>query len=132
MYLLLHLVIFPLLMMVLVVIESWQEGGWPLGLQPLNLRIDLVRNVDFSGSLSLSTLISTTSPTSSYSSSSSELDTQVRLINFTTQNNCSSFSPSLVCFWCGRLICQIDVGHFVTTVPSYIFLVAVHCRILLP
>ncbi|KAG6504341.1 uncharacterized protein LOC121987693 [Zingiber officinale] len=46
-----------------------QEGGWPLGLQPLNLRIDLVRNVDFSRSNSLSTLITT----SSYSSSS-ELD----------------------------------------------------------
>ncbi|XP_074558284.1 uncharacterized protein At3g17950-like [Curcuma longa] len=52
-----------------------QVGGWPLGLQPLNLRIDLVRNVDFSGSLSLSTLI-TTSPTSSSSSSSSDLDTE--------------------------------------------------------
>ncbi|CAD5184093.1 unnamed protein product [Musa acuminata subsp. malaccensis] len=51
-----------------------QEGGWPLGLQPVNVRIGLVRNVGFSGSHSFRTLI-TASPSSS-SSSSSGLDTE--------------------------------------------------------
>ncbi|XP_022765816.1 uncharacterized protein At3g17950-like [Durio zibethinus] len=51
-----------------------QEEGWPLGLQPLNARIGLVRNRDFSGSVSFSTLL-TASPSSS-SISSSDLDTE--------------------------------------------------------
>ncbi|CAL9097816.1 unnamed protein product, partial [Musa textilis] len=51
-----------------------QEGGWPLGLQPVNVRIGLVRNVGFSGSHSFRTLI-TASPSSS-SSSSSGLETE--------------------------------------------------------
>ncbi|KAI9196782.1 hypothetical protein LWI28_026954 [Acer negundo] len=52
-----------------------QEEGWPLGLQPLNLRVGLVGNHgDFSGSVSFNTLI-TGSPTSS-TDSSSDLDTE--------------------------------------------------------
>ncbi|XWS67052.1 hypothetical protein CRYUN_Cryun05aG0253400 [Craigia yunnanensis] len=51
-----------------------REEGWPLGLQPLNARIGLVRNRDFSGSVSFSTLL-TASPSSS-SISSSDLDTE--------------------------------------------------------
>ncbi|KAL5814514.1 hypothetical protein ACOSQ4_025155 [Xanthoceras sorbifolium] len=52
-----------------------QEEGWPLGLQPLNVRVGLVGNHgDFSGSVSFNTLI-TGSPTSS-TDSSSDLDTE--------------------------------------------------------
>ncbi|XP_065865512.1 uncharacterized protein At3g17950-like [Euphorbia lathyris] len=50
-----------------------QEEGWPLGLQPLNVRVGLPRNGDFSGSISFNTL-HTASPTSS-TDSSSDLDT---------------------------------------------------------
>ncbi|KAJ8457842.1 hypothetical protein OPV22_030768 [Ensete ventricosum] len=53
---------------------STAEGGWPLGLQPVNVRIGFVRNVGFSGSHSFRTLIAA-SPSSS-SSSSSGLDTE--------------------------------------------------------
>nr|XP_043622038.1 uncharacterized protein At3g17950-like [Erigeron canadensis] len=48
-----------------------EEGGWPLGLQPLNVR---ARNHDYSGSISCNTLLSG-SPTLT-SDSSSDLDTQ--------------------------------------------------------
>ncbi|KAF4368745.1 hypothetical protein CsatB_029809 [Cannabis sativa] len=51
-----------------------QEEGWPLGLQPLNARVGLARNRDFSGSISFNTLI-TGSPTCS-TDSSSDLDTE--------------------------------------------------------
>ncbi|KAK3031724.1 hypothetical protein RJ639_035310 [Escallonia herrerae] len=52
-----------------------QEDGWPLGLQPLNLRAGLLRNPDMSnGSVSFNTLV-TGSPTSS-TDSSSDLDTE--------------------------------------------------------
>ncbi|KAK9154284.1 hypothetical protein Sjap_001764 [Stephania japonica] len=51
-----------------------QEEGWPLGLQPLNMRVGLVRSRDFSGSISFNTLI-TGSPSSS-TDSSSDLDTE--------------------------------------------------------
>lgn len=51
-----------------------QEDGWPLGLQPLNVRVGLVRNRDFNGSVSFNTLL-TRSPTSA-SDSSSDLDTE--------------------------------------------------------
>ncbi|KAH7542465.1 hypothetical protein FEM48_Zijuj02G0076700 [Ziziphus jujuba var. spinosa] len=51
-----------------------QEEGWPLGLQPINVRVGLGRNNDFSGSVSFNTLI-TGSPTSS-TDSSSDLDTE--------------------------------------------------------
>ncbi|KAK2972383.1 hypothetical protein RJ640_014441 [Escallonia rubra] len=52
-----------------------QEDGWPLGLQPLNLRAGLRRNPDMSnGSVSFNTLV-TGSPTSS-TDSSSDLDTE--------------------------------------------------------
>ncbi|TYG67766.1 hypothetical protein ES288_D05G102100v1 [Gossypium darwinii] len=51
-----------------------QEGGWPLGLQPLNVRLGLARNHDYSGSISFNTTL-TASPTSS-ADSSSDLDTQ--------------------------------------------------------
>ncbi|GLT89589.1 hypothetical protein SLE2022_075670 [Rubroshorea leprosula] len=50
-----------------------QEEGWPLGL-PLNARIGFLRNLDLSGSVSFSTLL-TASPTSS-TVSSSDLDTE--------------------------------------------------------
>ncbi|KAL1827559.1 hypothetical protein ACET3Z_005971 [Daucus carota] len=46
-----------------------QEEGWPLGLQPLNVRVGLVHMPEFSGSLSFNT-----SP--SASPSSSDLDTE--------------------------------------------------------
>uniref|UniRef100_A0A5B6YTM1 Uncharacterized protein n=1 Tax=Davidia involucrata TaxID=16924 RepID=A0A5B6YTM1_DAVIN len=48
-----------------------QEEGWPLGLQPLNVRVGLVRNRDFSGSISFNTLLSGSS-----TDSSSDLDTE--------------------------------------------------------
>ncbi|OVA06255.1 hypothetical protein BVC80_8869g22 [Macleaya cordata] len=51
-----------------------QEDGWPLGLQPLNTIVGLVRNHDFSGSMSFNTLI-TCSPSSS-TVFSSDLDTE--------------------------------------------------------
>ncbi|XAR60580.1 hypothetical protein NMG60_11034012 [Bertholletia excelsa] len=51
-----------------------QEEGWPLGLQPLNVRVGLVRNRDLYGSASFHTLLSG-SPTSS-TDSSSDLDTE--------------------------------------------------------
>ncbi|XP_058000565.1 uncharacterized protein At3g17950 isoform X2 [Hevea brasiliensis] len=51
----------------------WEEG-WPLGLQPLNVRVGLPRNGEFSGSVSFNTLL-TGSPTSS-TDSSSDLDTE--------------------------------------------------------
>ncbi|MCL7048599.1 hypothetical protein MKW94_030365 [Papaver nudicaule] len=53
-----------------------QEGGWPLGLQPLNVRVGLVRrNRNFSGSMSSNTFITGDSPGSS-TDSSSDLDTE--------------------------------------------------------
>ena len=54
-----------------------QEDGWPLGLQPVNLRVGLVRNRNLSGSVSFSTLL-TASPTNT--DSSSDLDTEVSSI----------------------------------------------------
>ncbi|XP_030542605.1 uncharacterized protein LOC115749774 [Rhodamnia argentea] len=51
-----------------------QEGGWPLGLQPLNARVGVVRNRGCSGSASFSTLL-TGSPTST-ADTSSGLDTE--------------------------------------------------------
>ncbi|KAB1226021.1 hypothetical protein CJ030_MR1G025238 [Morella rubra] len=51
-----------------------QEEGWPLGLQPLNVRVGLVRNRVLSGSISFNTLL-TCSPTCS-TDSSSDLDTE--------------------------------------------------------
>ncbi|CAI9108087.1 OLC1v1007608C1 [Oldenlandia corymbosa var. corymbosa] len=54
-----------------------QEEGWPLGLQPVNVRIGMVRprNRHFSGSTSFNTLLSG-SPSSVSDSSSSDLDTE--------------------------------------------------------
>ncbi|KAG8479909.1 hypothetical protein CXB51_029571 [Gossypium anomalum] len=52
-----------------------EEQGWPLGLEPLNARIGLVRNHEFSGSISFTTLLTASSPTSCFSSSS-DLDTE--------------------------------------------------------
>ncbi|CAK9143022.1 unnamed protein product [Ilex paraguariensis] len=51
-----------------------QEEGWPLGLQPVNVRVGLVRSRDFSGSVSFNTLLSG-SPSAS-TDSSSDLDTE--------------------------------------------------------
>ncbi|XWS74138.1 hypothetical protein CRYUN_Cryun02cG0189900 [Craigia yunnanensis] len=51
-----------------------QDEGWPLGLQPLNVRVGLARNHDYSGSISFNTILSG-SPTSS-TDSSSDLDTE--------------------------------------------------------
>ncbi|GKV08129.1 hypothetical protein SLEP1_g19805 [Rubroshorea leprosula] len=52
-----------------------QEEGWPLGLQPLNVRVGLARNNHFSGSISFNATTLTCSPSSS-SDSSSDLDTE--------------------------------------------------------
>ncbi|KAJ8452565.1 hypothetical protein Cgig2_004901 [Carnegiea gigantea] len=52
-----------------------QEEGWPLGLQPLNVRIGLGRARDYLGSMSFNTSMLTGSPTSS-ADSSSDLDTE--------------------------------------------------------
>ncbi|KAL3628627.1 hypothetical protein CASFOL_027673 [Castilleja foliolosa] len=56
--------------------QPQQEEGWPLGLQPLNVRVGagLVRNRDFNASLSFNTLLTASSISSSHSSS--DLDTQ--------------------------------------------------------
>ncbi|XP_027070382.2 uncharacterized protein At3g17950 [Coffea eugenioides] len=51
-----------------------EEGGWPLGLRPLNVRVGLARNPELDGSVSFNTLL-TGSPTSS-TASSSALDTE--------------------------------------------------------
>ncbi|CAK9185293.1 unnamed protein product [Ilex paraguariensis] len=51
-----------------------REDGWPLGLQPLNVRVGLVRHRDLNGSVSFNTLL-TGSPIYS-SDSSSDLDTE--------------------------------------------------------
>ncbi|XP_011042689.1 PREDICTED: uncharacterized protein At3g17950-like [Populus euphratica] len=48
-----------------------QEEGWPLGLHPLNVRVGIARNGDFSGSISFNTLL-----TGSSTDSSSDLDTE--------------------------------------------------------
>ncbi|KAK9289804.1 hypothetical protein L1049_007964 [Liquidambar formosana] len=55
-------------------VMAQQEDGWPLGLQPLNARVGLLRNRDYSGSVSFSTLL--TASLSSSTGSSSDLDTQ--------------------------------------------------------
>jgi len=52
-----------------------QEEGWPFGLRLLNSRVGVMRNGDFSGSVSFSTLLSGSPTPSTYSSS--DLDTQV-------------------------------------------------------
>ncbi|KAK6942952.1 hypothetical protein RJ641_028329 [Dillenia turbinata] len=52
-----------------------QEEGWPLGLQPLNVRVGLMRDVDFPGSASFSTLLTAASPSSSFDSFS-DLDSE--------------------------------------------------------
>ncbi|XP_038986013.1 uncharacterized protein At3g17950-like [Phoenix dactylifera] len=46
-----------------------QDGGWPLGLQPLSLRVGLTRGSEFSGSSSFSTVITGSPRTSSATSS---------------------------------------------------------------
>ncbi|MBA0774489.1 hypothetical protein Gotri_009696 [Gossypium trilobum] len=51
-----------------------KEGGWPLGLQPLNVRLGLARNHDYSGSISFNTTLTASSTSSA--DSSSDLDTQ--------------------------------------------------------
>ena len=56
--------------------DVMQEEGWPLGLQPLNVRIGLGRGTDYFGSMSFNTTMLTGSPTSS-TDSSSDLDTEV-------------------------------------------------------
>lgn len=58
---------------------SMQEEGWPLGLRLSNARIGLLRNGEFSGSISFSTLL-TDSPTHYSIDSSSDLDTQVGIL----------------------------------------------------
>ncbi|KAB2606879.1 hypothetical protein D8674_006596 [Pyrus ussuriensis x Pyrus communis] len=55
--------------------QQQQQEGWPLGLQPLHVRVGLAAsNHEFSGSVSFNTLL-TGSPTSS-TDSSSDLDTE--------------------------------------------------------
>ncbi|MED6131925.1 hypothetical protein PIB30_014637 [Stylosanthes scabra] len=54
-----------------------QEEGWPLGLRLLNARIGMVRNGDFSGSVSFTTILTSSTTTTTPSiDSSSDLDTQ--------------------------------------------------------
>ncbi|RWW07216.1 hypothetical protein GW17_00029407, partial [Ensete ventricosum] len=77
------------------------EGGWPLGLQPVNVRIGFVRNVGFSGSHSFRTLIAA-SPSSS-SSSSSGLDTEKSFDTVTTHlSTCLSVLQSTGSFFHDR------------------------------
>ncbi|KAK6943662.1 hypothetical protein RJ641_024764 [Dillenia turbinata] len=52
-----------------------QEEGWPLGLQPLNARVGLMRDGDFPGSASFSTLLTASSASSSFGSFS-DLDSE--------------------------------------------------------
>ncbi|CAK9188190.1 unnamed protein product [Ilex paraguariensis] len=54
-----------------------QEDGWPLGLQPLSVRVGLLRHRDRNGSVSFKTLL-TGSPSFSTDFYSSDLDTEVR------------------------------------------------------
>ncbi|XWS28843.1 hypothetical protein CRYUN_Cryun25bG0106400 [Craigia yunnanensis] len=51
-----------------------QEGGWPLGLQSLNVRVGLARNHDYLGSISFNTIPS--GSLTSSTDSSSDLDTE--------------------------------------------------------
>ncbi|XP_058099199.1 uncharacterized protein At3g17950-like [Magnolia sinica] len=53
---------------------SHQETGWPLGLQPLSMRIGMVRNRDLSGSISFSTLITSSPASSSFSSTEFDIE----------------------------------------------------------
>ncbi|XP_048226103.1 uncharacterized protein LOC8279567 [Ricinus communis] len=57
-------------------VMALQEEGWPLGLRPVTARVGLVRNRDFSGSISFSTLLTGSPPPSSTTDSSSDLDTE--------------------------------------------------------
>ncbi|PON38562.1 hypothetical protein PanWU01x14_311440 [Parasponia andersonii] len=69
-----------------------QDEGWPLGLRPLNARLGLMRNLDFSGSASFNTLL-TASPTSS-TISSSDLDSETAKTLFSVVRTLSK-SPVL-------------------------------------
>ncbi|THG01079.1 hypothetical protein TEA_007516 [Camellia sinensis var. sinensis] len=72
-----------------------QEDGWPLGLQPLNARVGLVRNRDRNGSISFSTLL-TGSPTSA-TDSSSDLDTENLMESgYGINELCFNFSQNLM------------------------------------
>lgn len=56
-----------------------QGDGWPLGLQPLNVRVGLVRNSDLNGSVSSNTLLTASTSAESYST---DLDTEVSAYMF--------------------------------------------------
>jgi hypothetical protein len=58
-----------------MVLVLMQEEGWPLGLGLLNARAGLVRNSEFSGSISFRTMFTSSSIHSN--DSSSYLDTEV-------------------------------------------------------
>lgn len=61
-----------------MVLVLMQEEGWPLGLGLLNARVGLVRNSEFSGSISFSRISTILSSSSIHSTdSSSYLDTEV-------------------------------------------------------
>lgn len=76
----------------------WLKGeGWPLGLQPLNVRVGVPGNRDCLGSVSFSTLM-TASPVS-FTDSSTDLDTEVcSLIDYRTYLLC--FLVALATKWC--------------------------------
>ncbi|MED6124786.1 hypothetical protein PIB30_062221 [Stylosanthes scabra] len=65
-----------------------QEEGWPLGLRLLNARIGMVRNNngDFSGSVSFTTILTSSTTTTPSIDSSSDLDTQEVSNNFLSAN----------------------------------------------
>ncbi|KAK9176044.1 hypothetical protein WN944_028057 [Citrus x changshan-huyou] len=93
-----------------------QEEGWPLGLQPLNARVGLVRNNGGDnnlGSVSFNTLL-TGSPTSS-TDSSSDLDTEVfkllRLQYLFPEKSCVLPVFTLVCRILAMCILQ-STGSF--------------------
>lgn len=73
-----------------------QGDGWPLGLQPLNVRVGLVRNSDLNGSVSSNTLLTASTSAESYSS---DLDTEVSAY---TSAPCV-YSPFMLC-GIGRIV----------------------------
>ncbi|KAF9599331.1 hypothetical protein IFM89_036629 [Coptis chinensis] len=80
-----------------------QEEGWPLGLQPLNMRAGVANNHDFSGSMSFNTLL-TGSPTSS-TASSSDLDTESVLgVKRNIADGIMTGDWALRGLWCGQYL----------------------------
>jgi len=89
-----------------------QEEGWPFGLRLLNSRVGVVRNGDFSGSGSFSTLLSSSPTPSTYSSS--DLDTQV--CSFLCSRN-----EELVCICVDWPLCLFDTILLMLMFDSFLF-----------